>query len=377
MGERYSEKRIFDHSCIPMKNINRFKSVLYSVSAALALLLASEAAAENAPSAVRISHVSLAPNGQAVFSGIAGVVAHQGWLEKELNKRGVRLEWMPLSHQAVGPLTNEGLASGKIDIAARGDLPAVIGSAGGIKAKLIVPGGAGSDVYVYVRPDSEAKSLKDLKGKKIALHRGRPWEAPFARGLELSGLKLNQLKVINLNPQAGASALISGDVDAFVSVADHSLLKRGVAKELWSTKRGPADTRLRMDLWASDAFLSNYPEITQLVVKAWIQAAHWSSQEQNRDEFIRISARTGVPEQWLRQDYEDSRINWKDRWSPVPDKRLLEHYKYLVRQSVDTKLIRTAYDFTPYIDVRYVNAALKELNLEQYWNAAQLTKSPK
>ncbi|MFW1786618.1 ABC transporter substrate-binding protein, partial [Acinetobacter nosocomialis] len=81
-------------------------------------------------------------------------------------------------------------------------------------------GGIGNNVYLVVPPDSPVKSIEDLKGKKIALHRGRPWEINFGQLIQSKGLTLKDFQIVNLNPQAGAAALSAKSVDAFFTLSD-------------------------------------------------------------------------------------------------------------------------------------------------------------
>jgi ABC-type nitrate/sulfonate/bicarbonate transport system substrate-binding protein len=120
-----------------------------------------------------------------------------------------------------GPIINEGFASGTIDIASYGDLPSIIANAAGVRTELIVPSGRGSDTHLLVPPDSSAQSILDLKGKRIAIHRGRPWELPFSRLIDSVGLRAPAhrehrfQRIVNthstiVNTPASASSAMSG-----------------------------------------------------------------------------------------------------------------------------------------------------------------------
>ena len=87
---------------------------------------------------------------------------------------------VPVSTAAVGTLVNEAFTNGSIDFAGYGDLPSVVVNASGTHTRLIVPGGVGSNTYLVVPAGSTAKSIVDLKGKRIALNRGRPWKSRSA-----------------------------------------------------------------------------------------------------------------------------------------------------------------------------------------------------
>ncbi|MDH4873432.1 PhnD/SsuA/transferrin family substrate-binding protein [Pseudomonas sp. BN515] len=347
------------------------KNPLRAGLAALAAVLAvGQALAAEVPASVKIAIVAYTQGGKPVFGGIPGRVIEDGWLEKELAAKGVKLDWIALPHAGAGPQINEGFTNNSIDFAVRGDLPSVIGGAGGVPGKLIVPGGSGNNVYLVVPASSTAQSIDDLKGKRLALHRGRPWEFAFSNYLASKDLKLSDFKVANLNPQVGAAAVSAGKVDAAVLLSESYLLEdKGVGRIIWSTKQGDNSWRLISDLWGTDDFIQRYPEITQLLATAWVKAAWWISQEQNKDAYYQLSSRAGTPESVLRRDDQNDPVAWKDRWAPKSDEQLKAHYRALTQYALDNKLIRQDFDITQSFATRFTNQAILDLKLENYWPA--------
>ncbi len=334
------------------------------------LLLSAIALAEQAPTAVKIAIVAYTQGGKPVFGGIAGRVIEDGWLEQQLSQRDIKLEWIALPHAGAGPQINEGFSNNSIDFAVRGDLPSVIAGAGGVPGKLIVPGGSGNNIYLVVPAGSEAKSIEDLKGKRVALHRGRPWEFALSNFLASKSLKLDDFKIANLNPQVGAAAVSAGKVDAAVLLSEaYALEDKGVGKIIWSTKQGANDWRLVSDLWGTDLFVQQHPDLTQLLATAWVKAAWWISQEQNQDAYYQLSSRAGTAESVLRRDDQNDPVAWKDRWAPKSDQQLKAHYQALTAYALANHLIRDNYDITPSLATGFTNQALIDLKLTDYWPA--------
>ena len=201
-----------------------------------------------------------------------------------------------------------------------------------------MPGGSGNNIYLVVPEGSSAKTIEDLKGKRLALHRGRPWEFAFSNFLASKGLKLDDFKIANLNPQVGAAAVSAGKVDAAVLLNEaYALEDKGVGKIIWSTKQGSNDWRLVSDLWGTDAFVQQHPDITQLVATAWVKAAWWISQSQNQDAYYQLSSRAGTAESVLRRDDQDDPVAWKERWAPKNDQQLKAHYQALTPEPAPAK----------------------------------------
>ncbi|MDF0732715.1 ABC transporter substrate-binding protein [Pseudomonas entomophila] len=332
------------------------------------LLLSFTTLAADTPPAVRIAIVAFTQGGAPVFGGIPGRVIEEGWLEQQLAQRGVKLQWVALPHAGAGPQINEGFSNDSLDFAVRGDLPSVIAGAGGVPGKLIVPGGSGSNIYLVVPAGSPVRSLQDLKGKRLALHRGRPWEFAFSNYLHSQSLTLDDFKIANLNPQVGAAAVSAGKVDAAVLLNEaYALEDKGVARILWSTKQGADDWRLVSDLWSTDRFAQQHPDLTQLVATAWVKAAWWISQEQNRDAYYALSSRAGIAESVLRRDDQDDPVAWKARWAPKSDAQLRAHYQALAQYALDNRLIRAPYDIRQDLATQFTRQALQDLQLTGYW----------
>ena len=317
---------------------------------------------------VTIASIAYPYQGKQVFNGLNGVVIQQGWLKEQLAKKGVELVFTPVSTAVGGPLINEGFSGKRIDFASYGDFPAAIAVAGGVPLKIVAPVGQGQDVYIVVRKGLAAKNLADLKGKRIALHRGRPWELPFSKLVDSSGLKLSDFKIVNINPSATPAALESGSVDAAVLLSDGLLVEqKGIGRVIWSTRDAPADWKMRAELFGRADFVDAHPDLTQLVVDAFVKAAAWSSDEANKEEVIRRAARGALPEDIVAKDYANSGIPWRERFSPIFNPAVRTHYRSVADYALERGLIRNKVDADALIDERFVNKALKDLKLEQFW----------
>lgn len=338
------------------------------VVSALAFLLMPALALADDLKEVRIATVVYdAGGGKTRSIGSTGIIDDQGYLKDELAKRGIKLTWVPVSAQGVGATINEAFANHSIDFAGYGDLPSVILNAGGIDTRILIPGSS-NNVYLVVPPDSPVKSIVDLRGKRIALHRGRPWEVSFARLAEANGLKLSDFNIVNLNPGAGAAALAAGNVDAYVSMSDaYTLEDKKVGKIIWSTKAEGESWKMRAELWGAKSFIDQYPDITQIIVTAYVRAAYWISQDAHRDDYIKLAALSGQPESVIRREYDGDSVSWKDQWSPLFTDAITDHYRYVANYSRSVNLIGTDLDTDSLFDKRFVPVALKELQLEKYW----------
>ena len=317
------------------------------------------------PAVLRIATTAFTENGKAAVGGVAYRVQQEGWLASQLQSRGVRLEWMAVTGDT-GATMNEAFASGRIEFAAYGDLPSVILNAGGVRTQVVVPAGRGTDVFLLVAPGSNATSLRDLKGKRISVHRGRPWELGLRHLIEDSGMKPSDFKLVNMDIKPGAAALATGNVDALFVLGGDALEDRGAGRIIWSSK-GKPERKMRAELWGRRDFTQANPELAQLVVTAWLRAQHWASQDANRETLIRDGTRAGVPERVVRRSYDDPTLAWKDRFSPLYDGLVYRHYREVLAFAHQQKLLRKQLPVEELLEPRFVVAGLKELGLTDYW----------
>jgi sulfonate transport system substrate-binding protein len=346
-------------------------AVLAAIGALIAFRFAGPARSGSAggrPQTLTIASIAYPHEGQQRYQGQIAIIQEQGWLDEQLAKRGVKLVWFPVPTAVGGPLINEGFAGKRIDFASYGDFPAIIAKSGGVDLRLIAPNGRGQNAYLVVRKGLNARTVADLKGKRIALHRGRPWELPFAKLLDANGLSLKDFRILNINPPASHAALASGDVDAVFLLSDAYLLEqKGIGRIIWSTKQAPADWKMRAELFGRGDFVDAHPDLTNIVVEAYLRAAHWSSLPENRQRVNEISARAETPLSVVEAEQNEPRVAWKDRFSPLFDEFMVSHYRNVADYTYRQGLVRTKVDIDHLLEPRFAQEALQRLKLEKYW----------
>ncbi|KAF1047151.1 ABC transporter substrate-binding protein [Xylophilus sp.] len=112
----------------------------------------------------------------------------------------------------------EALRAGYVDISAGGETGLFFGIANGVKASILAAtverGESGS--AILVRKDSPLKTVADLRGRKIALPYFTKQHYQLARALEQAGVPWDEKLILRLNTTDGLSALVNGQVEAFV-----------------------------------------------------------------------------------------------------------------------------------------------------------------
>ncbi|SFH62600.1 NitT/TauT family transport system substrate-binding protein [Collimonas sp. OK307] len=141
------------------------------------------------------------------------ILKGSGNLEQALQPLGWKVKWFEF---AAGPQLTEALNGGAIDFGHAADTPSAFANAAGVNAVYLAaeqpyPKGIG----IFVVQDSPIRSVKELKGKKIALGRGWNVQYLLVRALEEAGLSYNDIVPVYVTNAADVRATFqSGNVDA-------------------------------------------------------------------------------------------------------------------------------------------------------------------
>ncbi len=361
------KNRILSRALSAESGVSR-RTVLANVLAGGALLATPgilRAAPGDLPQTVRLSTGAGSPFGKPYSGGSSGPLAALGFVEEEFKADGVKVEWFHLT--GGGPASNEALASGTVDFGYAGEFPAILGRAGGLKTRLIGGGFRGNNGYLAVPKASAVASLDDLKGKRIAIQKGQPWEFGFDSYLRSKGYTQADFEVVNLSFPDTVAALKAGSLDAaYLTSAVYQLLAGDVVKVIWSTKTdSPLLWRYVADWLVSEEFATKYPEAVKRVARAFVKHAHVVTLPENREKLYETWALTGYPIDNYRREFDDPDLRF--RLSPVPDPFLVEHYKQVADYLLANKVIRRPVDIESWFDRSYVDAAVAELKLGSYF----------
>ena len=162
--------------------------------------------------------------GGGQLSGVLGIARDKGFLEEEFKKIGVKINLIPMT--GAGPAINEALAGGSLDIGVLGDVPAVLGKANGLDTVLIAYDGLHNIASVISGKGTTYKSLRELKGKKIATQKGAFMHRYLGILLKAEGLTFDDIEWINAQANVATEMILSGNVDAIVG-APAKLIEQG------------------------------------------------------------------------------------------------------------------------------------------------------
>jgi sulfonate transport system substrate-binding protein len=315
---------------------------------------------------IRIGVASVGVGGRQYFGGSPGATARAGdYVEHEFrDDPQVKIVWS--FFRGAGPAVNEALANEQLDFAYQGDLPSLIGRANGLKTRILMASGANVPEYLAVPPDSDIKGIKDLKGRKVAIFRGTNGQLAIDKILAANGLSERDLRVFNMDAPTAGAAVATKDIDAvFGSMELFDLQDRGIVKIVYDSKTDNPAFGRRSHLLVTEAFETVHPDLTARVVKAFVRAAQWSSDEANRAAVFELWAKSGLPASAYQQDFNGQTLKFRN--TPLIDDFARAQYKAQAEQANAYKLLRGTVDIDSWFDLRFLDAALHDLNLDHYW----------
>jgi sulfonate transport system substrate-binding protein len=334
------------------------------------LLIAGTAGSAHADQIViRVGYPGVGVDNQPYGYGDSVSLARVGnYLENEFKSDpDIKVEWT--FFRGAGPELNEALAAHQLDFAASlGDLPSIVGRARGLKTKFLLPSQEHGSLYLAVSPKSNINSIDDLKGKKVAQFRGTNLQIAVDAVLEAHHLTEKDVKFISLTTGDGLAALAAGNVDASFGGEEYlDLQRRGIVKIVYASKTDAPIFGTNSAIFVTEDFEKAHPDLTQRVVTAFVKAAAWGSSEANRKQVFEAWAKAGVPVQSFVEDFEGQTLARRN--TAVIDEFIRARYRDKVEKARQYGLIKKDVDFNfdGWFEPKYLETALKELKLENYW----------
>lgn len=218
----------------------------------------------------------------AYYAPTSLVLKEQKLLEKALPKTQIKWVFSQGSNRSL-----EYLNSGSVDFASTAGLAAVLSHANGSPIKTVYVQSQPEWTALVVAKDSPIKSLKDLKGKKIAATKGTDPFLFTLQALDTVGLSKGDVQLVHLQHPDGKTALERKQVDAWAGLdplmasaqvqSGAKLLYRNVGFNSYSV------------LSVKENFAKQSPEAIEAVLKAYEQARQWA--KANPDKLAELLAR--------------------------------------------------------------------------------------
>jgi aliphatic sulfonates family ABC transporter substrate-binding protein len=213
------------------------------------------------------------------------VVKARKQLEQLFEPQGVSVRWVEFPF---GPPLLEAVSAGAVDYGYTGDAPPIFAQAAhaSIRYVGVIPA-RGYGQAIIVPKDSPAKTLADLKGKKIAVAKGSSAHNLIVSALESAGIAWTDVTPVYLAPADAASAFGRGAVEAW-SIWDPFF---AIAELRQSARPLPIDPQAAVQnsfFLANRDFLAAHSDIVSAINREVASATAWAGD--HRDEAAALFA---------------------------------------------------------------------------------------
>lgn len=296
------------------------------------------------------------------YSDWPGWVAWQVAIDKGWFKQAgvdVKFEWFDYS------ASMEAFAAGKIDAVTMTNGDALVTGAGGARSVMIMltDYSNGNDMIIG-KPG--IKSLKDLKGKKVAVEFGLVEHLLLLNGLKKAGMKEADVTLVNAKTNEMPQVLASGDVaavGAWQPIAGQAIKGLPGSRPIYTSADEPG---LIYDVLAvSPTSLASRKAEWQKVVLVWDKVVSFINDPKTQPEALKImAARVGVPPESYASFLKGTKLLSLKEGAAIMAKG--EGFKSLHGSSkiadefnVANEVYKKALPVDSYIDASLTNAAAK------------------
>jgi NitT/TauT family transport system substrate-binding protein len=212
---------------------------------------------------------------------------------------------------------------------------------------VIVGSECNKGMAVVARKDSDIATIKDLKGKRVAIWPGSTQEVFILERLRMEGMSVRDLTPVRVSFSEMHAALARGDVDAYVGAepAPGVSVSTGVGKIVeypYSTPMGS----LNMVMATHRETAETRPELVRMVIDIQRKASTFAMT--HPDEMIAMTvAKLGQKREAIAVSVPNVELNWQ--MTP----KMIEQVKLYAQQMLEMKQIRTLPDFAALMDPRF------------------------
>lgn len=301
-------------------------------------LLAGAAALSVAPSIVQAQQPTVIKMGALKL--IHSIAPH---FYEKFTPAGFRIDVIPFESPTD---SKNAVVTKSVDFAMFGIAAAMLGAAAG-EPLTIIASACNRGMGVIAKKDSDIASIKDLKGKKVAIWPGSTQEVFILERLRMEGMTIRDITPIRISFSEMHLALARGDVDAYVGAepAPGVSISSGVGKLVeypYSTAMGS----LNMVLGAHPDTLAQKPDLARTLLKIHRDATEFAMK--NPNEMIAMAVqKLGQKKEALEISIPNVELTWR------MDETMLRQSRTYGQQMLDMKQIRQLPDFSKFFDTRF------------------------
>ena len=257
---------------------------------------------------------------------------------------GYKVEVVPFESPTDG---KNAVLTGTVDTCIHGIAAFLLGAAAG-EPIVIVAAATNRGMGIVVDAKSDIKSIKDLKGKRVAIFPGSTQEVVILERLKAEGMSISDIQPIRLSFSDMPAALARGDVDAYVGAEPGPgiSLANGTGRLLEYPYSTPIGS-LNMILSASEKMMKENPERLRMIVDMHKKATEYAMA--HPDEMVQVAMqKLGQQRKSIELAVPNVELTWKI------DDDFIKHAKAYSELMVEKKQVRQAPDMSRAITEQFM-----------------------
>jgi NitT/TauT family transport system substrate-binding protein len=263
---------------------------------------------------------------------------------------GYKVEVIPLESPTEG---KNAVVTKSVDFGMFGIAAALLGAAAG-EPIVVIASACNKGMAIVAGKDSAIASIKDLKGKRVAIWPGSTQEVFILERLRMEGMSVRDITPVRISFSEMHLALARGDVDAYVGAepAPGISLSTGIGKIVEYPYGTPMGS-LNMVFGAHRDTLAQRPEIAKVILGIHRKATDFAMA--NRAEMVAMAvAKLGQKKDAIEASAPNVDLTWRFGETEIGQS------KTYAQHMVELKQIRQLPDFATFFDTRFVDEVARQ-----------------
>jgi NitT/TauT family transport system substrate-binding protein len=257
---------------------------------------------------------------------------------------GYTVEVIPFESPTDG---KNAVLTGTVDTCVHGIAAFLLGAAAG-EPIVIVAAATNRGMGIVADAKSDIKTIRDLKGKRVAIFPGSTQEVVMLERLKAEGMSITDIQPIRLSFSDMPGALARGDIDAYVGAEPGPgiSLANGTGRLIEYPYTTPIGS-LNMILSASEKMIKEDPERLKMIVKMHEQATDYAMA--HPEEMLQVAMqKLGQQRKSIEMAIPNVELTWKI------DDDFIKRAKAYSELMVEKKQVRHAPDMSRAITEQFM-----------------------
>lgn len=263
---------------------------------------------------------------------------------------GYKVEVIPFESPTEG---KNAVVTKSVDFGMFGIAAATLGAAAG-EPIVVIASACNKGMGVVAGKDSPISSIKDLKGKRVAIWPGSTQEVFILERLRMEGLSVRDITPVRISFSEMHLALARGDVDAYVGAEPGPgvSLSSGIGK-IVEYPYGTAMGALNMIFGAHRDTLAEKPDLARAILAIHRKATEFAMA--NTDEMVAMAvAKLGQKREAIAASAPNVELTWRLGETEIGQA------KTYAQHMLELKQIKQIPDFSTLFDTRFVDELKKQ-----------------